>query len=280
MIFVRDKGRMCNNILQYGHLYAWGREHGRKTMSMRFAYKYQYFHICDTPHHNFLTYVCAKYAAKWGLIPTVSFHEKDADTTTQEQQMLRHRFLVAEGWEARWYDLFLKYKKEILALFAFRERVTQPVNQQLASLPKADLRLGVHIRRGDYRTWNGGRFFYTDEQYLRPISQFISQHPSQRVQVFICGNDPSLDKEFFTHCIATLSKRERLPSAEVYFPEGNPGQDLYLLSRCDYLMGAPSTFSLVASMYHDTPLYWIMDAEAPLTEASFGTFDELFRHIL
>ena len=40
MIFVHDKGRMANNILQYGHVYAWGREHGRKTMSMRFAYKY------------------------------------------------------------------------------------------------------------------------------------------------------------------------------------------------------------------------------------------------
>ena len=40
MIFVRDKGRMCNNILQFGHVYAWAREHDRKAVSMRFAYKY------------------------------------------------------------------------------------------------------------------------------------------------------------------------------------------------------------------------------------------------
>ena len=45
MIFVTDKGRMCNNILQYGHVYAWAREHGRKSISMRFCYKYQYFKI-------------------------------------------------------------------------------------------------------------------------------------------------------------------------------------------------------------------------------------------
>ena len=45
MIFVRDKGQMCNNILQYGHVYAWAREHGQKAFSMRFAYKYRYFHI-------------------------------------------------------------------------------------------------------------------------------------------------------------------------------------------------------------------------------------------
>ena len=43
MIFVHDKGRMANNMLQYGHVYAWGREHGRQTMSMRFAYKYPWF---------------------------------------------------------------------------------------------------------------------------------------------------------------------------------------------------------------------------------------------
>ena len=67
MIFVRDKGRMCNNILQFGHVYAWAREHNRSCMSMRFAYKYQYFHICHTRWHNFLTYAVAKYAAKMGM---------------------------------------------------------------------------------------------------------------------------------------------------------------------------------------------------------------------
>ena len=75
MIFVTDRGRLCNNILQYGHLYAWGREHCRKTMSMRFAYKYKDFHICHTRYHNFLVYVVAKYAAKLGLIPTVDFDD-------------------------------------------------------------------------------------------------------------------------------------------------------------------------------------------------------------
>ena len=52
---------MCNNILQYAHLYAWGREHHRATLSMRFAYKYRYFHICDTPHHSMVWYLMGKY---------------------------------------------------------------------------------------------------------------------------------------------------------------------------------------------------------------------------
>ena len=105
MIYVRDKGRLCNNILQYGHLYAWGREHRRETMSMRFAYKYRYFHICHTAHHNFFRYLYAKYAAKWGLLPVVSFDDEGVDYSCEEQQMLSCRNLVAQGWYARWYDL-------------------------------------------------------------------------------------------------------------------------------------------------------------------------------
>ena len=126
MIFVRDKGRMCNNILQYGHLYAWGREHGRQTVSMRFSYKYQWFHICHTRYHNFRTYVVAKYAAKWHLLPVADFglDAPASDYDAQEKRLLSHRHVVAEGWYARWYDLFLKYKSEIVALFQFDAAVS------------------------------------------------------------------------------------------------------------------------------------------------------------
>ena len=264
MIFVHDRGRMANNILQYGHVYAWGREHGRKTMSMRFAYKYPYFHICDTPHHNFPTYVFAKYAAKWGLIPTVTFSDDEARNVANEQTMLRSRMLVVTGWEARWYDLFLKYKSEILDLFAFRPAIEQSI--QTAVMKGS---LGVHIRRGDYANFYGGRFLYTDAQYVAVIRRFLELHP-QQTNIYICGNDPKLNKDYY---------RRELADCQVVFPDGNPGEDLCLLSHCDYLIGAPSTFSLVAAMYRDLPLYWIEDADAPVIEASFRRFDDLFRHI-
>ncbi|MBR1484329.1 MAG: glycosyltransferase [Prevotella sp.] len=270
MIFVRDRGRMCNNILQYGHVYAWGREHGRKTVSMRFAYKYRYFHICDTPWHNFLTYVFAKYAAKWKLIPTISFDKAGADYQHEEQLMLEKKLAVVEGWEARWYELFVKYKDEIRQLFAFHERIEQQVARKMATDEETTLRLGLHIRRGDYQRWYGGRFFYSDEQYAHLIAQFCSLHPDKRVMVYICGNDPKIDKAYY---------QRQLPQCQVSFPDGNPGEDLCLLSHCDYLIGAPSTFTLVAAMYRDLPLYWIEDAQAALTPDSFRRFDYLFRHL-
>lgn len=266
MIFVRDKGRMCNNILQYGHVYAWGREHGRKTMSMRFAYKYQYFHICNTPYHNFPTYLYAKYAAKAGLLHRVGFDTPDVDYNRKEREMTGRMNLIVEGWYARWYDLFVKYKQDIISLFAFNDAIEQHVSGLLDD----SLRLGVHIRRGDYKTWMGGRFLYTDEQYLNVIRSFLALHPQKSVHVYICGNDPTLDHDFFAR---------QLPDCIVSFPQGHPGEDLCLLSHCDYLIGAPSTFTLVAAMYRDLPLYWIEDPSREVATDSFRHFDYLFRHI-
>ena len=266
MIFVRDKGQMCNNILQYGHVYAWGREHGRTTMSMRFAYKYQYFHICNTRYHNFPTYLVAKYGAKTGLLPVVSFDQEGADYQEAEQQMLRRNTLVVEGWYARWYDLFLKYKQDIISLFAFN----QDVEQRISPLLDDSLRLGIHIRRGDYSHFQGGRFLYSDEQYLNVIRSFLSLFPHRKTHIYICGNDPHLDKEYYL---------QQLLACQVTFPDGNPGEDLCLLSHCDYLIGAPSTFSLVAAMYRDLPLYWVEDPTLQVSQDSFKHFDYLFRHI-
>jgi len=272
MIFVHDAGRLCNNILQYGHLYAWGREHGRPTMSMRFSYKYQYFRICHTRYHHFLCYVLAKYAARWGLITTVRFDRPDEDTGQQERTMLTRRLVMATGWYARWYDLFLKYRQEIAGLFAFDEAIAESARRRMARRQEGTVRLGVHVRRGDYKTWHGGRYCYTDEQYAEMVRHFARLHADARLDIYICGNDPGLDRDYFSQALH--------PHA-VHFPDGNPGEDLCLLSECDYLIGPPSTFTLVASMYHDTPLYWMLSADPEdMTADSFGRFDQLFRQIL
>lgn len=262
---------MCNNILQYGHVYAWGREHGRSTMSMRFAYKYRYFSICRTPWHNFMVYAVAKYMAKWGIIPIVEFRSLREDTAAKEALMLNKKYIMVEGWCVRFYDLFLKYRKEITELFAFNKEIKSAVAVKMADCAGGcDITLGVHIRRGDYKTWRNGMYYFADEVYIDYIRQFAALHPGKRIAVFVCGNDPTLCKEKY---------RAALSGMNVSFPAGNPGEDLCLLSECHWLIGAPSTFSLVAAMYRDRPLYWIEDASGQLQEDSFGRFDYLFRHI-
>ena len=174
MIFARDKSQMCNNLLQYAHVYAWGREHGRKVLSMRFSYKYPYFHIQQTSLTSFPLYVIAKALAAIKLLPTASFKHAECDREALELKMLRYRHIVVSGWYVRYYDLFLKYRQEICELFAIDEQYTMPVKQKMQTAEGTAsriVRLGVHIRRGDYSVWNNGKFFYDDDIYARHINK-------------------------------------------------------------------------------------------------------------
>ena len=300
MIFARDKSQMCNNLLQYAHVYAWGREHGRKVISMRFSYKYQYFHICHTNLTGFGWYLFAKYMAALHLLPTASFKHADCDREALERKMLRHRHIVVSGWNVRFYDLFLKYRSEIVELFRIDECYTQPVREKMnvndnvegqrskdegqrllpqslrpVSLdlrPKSQISLGVHIRRGDYATWQDGRYFFNDKVYANYINRFAAMHPHQTVDVFLSTNDAQVTAEHY---------QALCPKVHIHHLKGSAPEDLFMLSECDYLIGPPSTFSLVAAMYRDIPLYRMDSADADsMTADGFRLFDYWFRRIL
>lgn len=276
MMFARDKSQMCNNLLQYAHVYAWGREHGRKVISMRFSYKYQYFKICHTSLTGFGWYLLAKYLAALRLLPTASFKYDDCDREALERKMLRHRHIVVSGWHARWYDLFLKYRDEITDLFTLDSQYTDPVK---AKMQEAELgstgsivRLGVHIRRGDYRIFHDGKYLYDDEVYQRHIRRFMMLHPGKAIHVYIATNDPEVKES---------SYQEQCPGAHVHCLGGSSPEDLFMLSECDYLIGPPSTYSLVAAMYRDIPLYRMDETdEDMMTLESFRRFDYWFLRII
>ena len=277
MIFARDKSQMCNNLLQYAHVYAWGREHGRKVISMRFSYKYQYFRICHTPLTGFGWYLLAKYAAALRLLPTASFKYKDCDREALERKMLRHRHIVVSGWFVRYYDLFLKYRNEIVDLFTLDPQYTEPVVAKMREVEKvipspSILRLGVHIRRGDYKEWRDGQYYFSDDVYAKHINRFAEMHTDKTLHVYLSTNDPSVTKEQF---------QARCPQVIIHHLQGNAPEDLFMLSECDYLIGPPSTFSLVAAMYRDIPLYRMDTADASLLSAdSFRLFAYWFRNMI
>ena len=276
MIFARDKSQMCNNLLQYAHVYAWGREHGRKVISMRFSYKYQYFHICHTNLTGFGWYLFAKYMAALRLLPTASFKHRDCNREALERKMLRHRHIVVSGWFVRYYDLFLKYRDEICELFTLDDQYTVPVKAKMHEAEQKSkenvIRLGVHIRRGDYAQWRDGQFFFSDEVYATHINRFAEMHADKELHVYLSTNDPSVKEEHF---------QELCPNVCIHHLQGNAPEDLFMLSECDYLIGPPSTFSMVAAMYRDIPLYRMDSADVQnMTTEGFLLFDYWFRNMV
>ncbi len=272
MVFVTGFGQICNNILQFGHFYAWGKENGVKVIAMRFCYKHPFFIISKQKEYNWFTYLFAKYGAKMKLFPTVTFGSEDSVTSERMKLLKQSGFILAEGWYMRDYELFLKNREEIKQLFSFKKKIGQRVgNFMAASIRKGEIRLGLHIRRGDYATWKGGNYFFDDERYLNLVEQFKKLFPDQQVHVFISTNDKNLDIEWY---------KDRLTPERVSILNGNPGEDLCMLSHCNYLIGPPSTFSLMAAFYNDLPLYWIQPQDNFIRIESFRRFDYLFRHIL
>ena len=275
MIFARDKSQMCNNLLQYAHVYAWGREHGRKVISMRFSYKYQYFRICHTPLTGFGWYLFAKYLSALGLLPTANFKRAECNHEALERKMFRHKHIVVSGWNVRFYDLFLKYRSEICDLFTIDDIYTNPVREKMLQVEGGDdnvVRLGVHIRRGDYAQWKDGIYCYDDETYARYINRFAALHDGEDIHVFLSTNDPDVVEEKY---------QEMCPNVHIHYLRGNSPQDLFMLSECDYVIGPPSTFSLVAIMYRDIPLYRMDTSDETVSlKDNFHLFDYWFRRII
>jgi hypothetical protein len=116
-----------------------------------------------------------------------------------------------------------------------------------ATRESCDVLVGVHIRRGDYRTFVNGRFFYTDDQYLGLVRHARELFPRRKVGFLVCSDEEPPMRVF--------SRLAAVPGPGRFI------EDLHALARCDYLLGPPSTFSLWASFYGQVPLYVVKDPD-------------------
>jgi hypothetical protein len=123
--------------------------------------------------------------------------------------------------------------------------------------------VGIHLRRADYRAWAGGRYSYSDGQYATLMSR-ISDRIDGPTAFLLCSNEPVEARDF--------------PGLAVFsVPQASGVEDLYALSRCDFIAGPPSTYSMWASFYGEVPLYIVEDADRPVALADFSPIVALNR---
>ena len=104
--------------------------------------------------------------------------------------------------------------------------------------------VGVHIRRGDYKTWEGGRYYFEHEEYAKHMDDVARLYSDKKICFAISTNekyDPEVFKRF---TICELKNTTAI-------------HDLYTLSLCDRIIGPLSTFSRWASFYGNVPLCFI-----------------------
>ena len=165
---------------------------------------------------------------------------------------------VLWNWFFRNDDAIVRHRNAICAyLKASDKHMVRPMEVVSKLRKKGTVLVGVHIRRGDYRTFNGGRFFFSDEEYSCFMRQF-KESSAQHVQFLIVSNECVSPKVF---CKAGL---------DVYFSRGTPQEDILCLSLCDYILGPVSTFSWFAAYYGGKPYRAIYAHEDKTTMDTFG----------
>ena len=154
-----------------------------------------------------------------------------------------------------------KYELALKNLFKPDEEITSDVKLIFQSKRnKYDIICGVHIRKGDYKFWEGGKYFYSQEQYHQVMMNVKTLFPNRLVAFFISSN-VAIDLEAFTDCCC------------FNIPDSSSAKDLFGLSICDYIVGPPSTFSGWASYYGNVLLYFI---ESPEEKVSLSSFKYIF----
>lgn len=205
MLFVRDKGQMCNNIYQYIKMYAWARKHNLKSMSMRFAHKYKGFAICHTPYHNKTVYILVKALKILKLIPVVNYEDENTTAEECERRLLSSRSAIVEGWNVGYNDLLPEYMNEIRQLFAFDGNITAAARRNMLPAGDTTVSIGLHIRRGDYKSFMGGRHYFTDKDFMDCLALLLDNFKESGATSICAPTTRNLTRNSF--CAPYAAKR-------------------------------------------------------------------------
>lgn len=151
-----------------------------------------------------------------------------------------------QGWETRGEIKYLaQYKKEIVTQFLPNKEIREGV-ECLFGKYRAEgyFIIGVHMRKGDYKTFLNGKYFFSIEKYKEFMFQLKNLYCDKKVCFYISTNERYQKNDFADFLIMEPSMQ-------------NAAYDLYALGRCDRIIGPISTFSRWASFVGNVPLCFL-----------------------
>lgn len=164
-----------------------------------------------------------------------------------EEDLFRCRNeVIIEGFHYDAAGALERHAGYIRSLFSPPDDVLHVAETYIQQLPVGP-KVAVHIRRGDYKEWLGGKYFYELEDYqkvLCQVARLIRQRQNKDCVFIIFSDDPLIDMSEFSSVSAIRSD----------FKYGRD-YDWYLMSLCDFIVAPRSTYSGWASFFGEVPLY-------------------------
>jgi hypothetical protein len=170
------------------------------------------------------------------------------------------RFLFTQNYNFRHHPWCARHADHIRRLLTPIAEHRQAAARILAPLRERErILIGVHIRHGDYRFHLGGRYFYPVSTYARVMRDLAAQLAPRRAAFVVCSNAEHRFDDF--------------AGLEAVRGPGHLVADLHALSRCDYVVGPPSSFNSWAA-FHGRCRHAVIDqADAQLSLDAFRICD-------
>lgn len=252
MYFLFDNGgQTCNKLWSYFYSIIDLKLNRSKGVILFYDCEIRKFPtLLDNPYLKYPFY-CNAFINKVGMKHSISFlHRVLEHKCVNIVKCIRTLFpnRILEGWNKRGVVISEDLRNEVMELFHPCDEVREKVNGSFAKEYRScDCIIGLHIRYGDYRTAWGGKFFFPIKIFNDICSRLCFLYPEKRIKFFISTNE-NLDLSDFKY-------------SYFFIKDSCAITDLYALSRCDYIIGPPSSFSRWASFYGKTPLAMLTSHE-------------------
>lgn len=261
IIYAYKPGQLGNILTVWAHLKAFSIEYQVPLWFIPIYPYAPYFHIPTYPlFNNIFTYKFFYYLGRFlnktninnKFIQSIylSWNEyMNINNESIRKKLQQTPIIILQGWQFRCPDLLAKHKTIIQQHLQIKYEYLSDVKKIIEQIKLSyDLIIGIHIRQGDYRTFENGKYFYTLHQYIQ-IIQYTKDtlFPNKNIFFYLCSNekqDTQLLKKELSNIPYLLSNYEFI-------------KDLYALTQCHYIIAPPSTFSMLASFLGNLPLYMI-----------------------
>ena len=179
------------------------------------------------------------------------------DSPEMQARLAEAKVVFVHGFIFRAPEAMRKHAAKIRAYFRPIEEYEQASSQAVAPLRReGEVVVGVHIRHADQRTWQGGRYYFETSRYAQWMREMGELFPGRKVSFLVCSDEPR--------------RRDEFPGLSVGFGPGSALGDMYALAKCDYILGAVSSYSQWASFYGDKPLYQLRSNDDRLELSKFA----------
>lgn len=268
IVLVDAPGQTCNRFCAYLDSVAWAIANDRKVVILHWDSSIKYYDaLRKNIHVSFPFYLQNVISAigekRWKGFLFKFFNNRI--TNRFYRTNLAHRIGFFQSWPLRKsHDYFPKMKEKLKPIFRPNEDVCMHVENTMQKYKSEGyFVIGVHIRRGDYKNWEGGKYYYELSDYADTMRSLSLLYKDKKLAFFISTNEQFDDSEFSG---LTLCK----------FNNTTAAHDLHTLSLCDRIIGPLSTFSRWASWYGDVPLAFIEKGQTDLKESDFSVIYDFY----